>query len=154
MSEFIGAFGRTTEIKPIKTQGVTRIVIEIPIEHHVQATAAFYDKDVIVTLGKNENGRYGVFTPDSEPEGKEPNNGKFYQELFKQGWFYNPRVVRAFDAEELEPPERKVESIKNILYDTFDVDSLKQINPHDFIDQIEMMGIKDTLPMSALEVVK
>lgn len=101
MSEFIGAFGRTTEIKPIKTQGVTRIVIEIPIEHHVQATAAFYDKDVIVTLGKNEDGRYGVFKPDSEPEKKEPEPKKpsFFKELFRLGWFNNPRVLKAFGSD-------------------------------------------------------
>ena len=99
MGEIVGAFGRVTEIKALKTQGVSIIRIEVPIEHHKKATNAFFDADVLITLGRNENGIYGVFTPETdeaESEPEKPKEKSFYKELFRLGWFNNPNILKAF----------------------------------------------------------
>ena len=36
MAEFIGLFGRVADVKAVKSLGVCRVVIEVPIEQHRQ----------------------------------------------------------------------------------------------------------------------
>ena len=50
MAEFIGLFGRVADVKAVKSLGVCRVVIEVPIEQHRQVTNGFWDADVLVTL--------------------------------------------------------------------------------------------------------
>lgn len=96
MTKLIGAFGHVSEIKAVKSLGVTRLVIEMPIEHHKKATQAFFDENVIVTLGQHEKSAYGVFAPNSQPPEKPTQDKSFFRELFRFGWFNNPQVLKAF----------------------------------------------------------
>ena len=48
MAEFIGLFGRVADVKAVKSLGVCRVVIEVPIEQHRQVTNGFWDADVLV----------------------------------------------------------------------------------------------------------
>ena len=59
MAEFIGLFGRVADVKAVKSLGVCRVVIEVPIEQHRQVTNGFWDADVLVTLSDGKQG-YGM----------------------------------------------------------------------------------------------
>jgi hypothetical protein len=43
------AYGRVTSVRDVKSLGVTRVTIELPLECHVQATSGFYDQTVALT---------------------------------------------------------------------------------------------------------
>lgn len=43
------AYGRVTSVRDVKSLGVTRVTIELPLECHVQATSGFYDQVVALT---------------------------------------------------------------------------------------------------------
>lgn len=95
---------------------------------------------VMVELGDDEK-PVPVATP--APEGF----GHSYVCLFKTGWFNNPRVVRAFNAQDVAPGARP-DAIKGAIYTAFAVKSLAEIEPKDFRDWLALpeMRIADTLP--------
>ena len=46
MAEFIGLFGCVADVKAVKSLGVCRVVIEVPIEQHRQVTNGFWDAEM------------------------------------------------------------------------------------------------------------
>ena len=98
MAEFIGLFGRVADVKAVKSLGVCRVVIEVPIEQHRQVTNGFWDADVLVTLSDGKQG-YGMAAScqpsvdscdDERPS--ETDYGHYYQALYKSGFFNNPHL--------------------------------------------------------------
>lgn len=102
-------YGKVFQVKDVPSGGVTRVVIEIPIENHVEATAMLYGQDVLVTLSPQGFGRYGIVQADDDAgaAGEEPAavdapaSGKamWAGELYRAGWFLNPRVLAAFGSD-------------------------------------------------------
>lgn len=94
MTEFIGLFGHVADVKAVKSLGVCRVVVEVPIEQHKAVTNGFWDADVLITLSNSKQG-YGMATTDRLPETPKPSdNGTHYQELYKSGFFNNPALWR------------------------------------------------------------
>lgn len=98
MAEFIGLFGRVADVKAVKSLGVCRVVIEVPIEQHRQVTNGFWDADVLVTLSDGKQG-YGMAAScqpsvDSCDDERPPeaDYGHYYQALYKSGFFNNPHL--------------------------------------------------------------
>lgn len=60
--------GPVTNIRPVKSQGVTRIEIEVPIEAHVPVTEFMFNKTVLVTLAPPslQDQAYGLISPASD----------------------------------------------------------------------------------------
>ncbi|WP_281784781.1 hypothetical protein, partial [Uruburuella suis] len=88
MAEFIGLFGRVADVKAVKSLGVCRVVIEVPIEQHRQVTNGFWDADVLLTLSDGKQG-YGMASADRPSE---TDYGHYYQALYKSGFFNNPHL--------------------------------------------------------------
>lgn len=96
MTEFIGCFGEVADIKAVKSLGVCRIVVEVPIEQHKAVTNAFWGRDVLITPSEAKHG-YGIATTDRLPETPKPattDNGAHYQALYQSGFFNNPVLWR------------------------------------------------------------
>lgn len=94
--QFVGCFGEVADIKAVKSLGVCRIVVEVPIEQHKAVTNAFWGRDVLITPSDAKHG-YGIATTDrlSETPKPTPNDyGAHYQELYKSGFFNNPALWR------------------------------------------------------------
>lgn len=61
-----GFFGTVTDVKSIRSLGVTRIMVEVPSEFHVEATSMMFNQDVFM-LGAGQGmvrGKYGPLTVD------------------------------------------------------------------------------------------
>lgn len=96
MTEFIGCFGEVADIKAVKSLGVCRIVVEVPIEQHKAVTNAFWGRDVLITPSEAKHG-YGIATTDRLPETPKSttsDNGAYYQALYQSGFFNNPVLWR------------------------------------------------------------
>lgn len=94
--QFIGCFGEVADIKAVKSLGVCRIVVEVPIEQHKAVTNAFWGRDVLITPSEAKHG-YGIATADRLPETPKPtpsDNGAHYQALYYLGFFNNPALWR------------------------------------------------------------
>lgn len=92
--QFIGCFGEVADIKAVKSLGVCRIVVEVPIEQHKAVTNAFWGRDVLITPSDAKHG-YGIATTDRLPETPAHSHndyGAYYQELYKSGFFNNPAL--------------------------------------------------------------
>ena len=94
------ACGRVSQVKDVPSQGVTRIIIELPIEAHVRATQVFYGQDVLVVPGAVQGRGYGVHDSEDSPtteknavvQNETESFGHYYQALYKSGFFNNPRL--------------------------------------------------------------
>jgi hypothetical protein len=75
----------------------------------------------------------------------EGSHGRHYAVLHRQGWFHNPRVVAAFDAQAVAPAQRP-EFIKIKVRDDFGVPSMADLQPDSFREYLDEIGIADTLP--------
>lgn len=93
---FVGCFGEVADIKAVKSLGVCRIVVEVPIEQHKAVTNAFWGRDVLITPSDAKHG-YGIATTDRLPETLGPTQtdyGAHYQALYQSGFFNNPALWR------------------------------------------------------------
>lgn len=68
--------------------------------------------------------------------------GKSYQIIFRLGWPNNPRVKAAL---KLDTAATAVQ-VKDHLHRVFDVASLGEVPPADFIEFARKLGVADTLP--------
>ena len=50
MTDLKAAYGHVARIVDVPSQGVTRLLVELPIEAHAEATALLYGKRVLVTI--------------------------------------------------------------------------------------------------------
>ncbi|STZ77367.1 hypothetical protein [Bergeriella denitrificans] len=95
MSEFIGLYGRVADVKAVKSLGVCRVVVEVPIEQHKAVTNGFWDADVLVTLSDGRQA-YGVAKAEAadveEAADAAQDYGAYYQTLYKKGFFNNPSL--------------------------------------------------------------
>lgn len=92
MGEYIGLFGHVADVKAVKSLGVCRVVVEVPIEQHKAVTNGFWDADVLITLSDGKQG-YGMARSGGLPE-TERDWGQAYRELYRQGFFNNPALWR------------------------------------------------------------
>lgn len=72
--------------------------------------------------------------------------GQHYAVLYKSGWFHNPKVVTALGVLATLTPDERIEAIKQLIYEYFDVDSLAKIPPKAFKEYCYEAGILATLP--------
>lgn len=72
-------------------------------------------------------------------------HGKHYATLYKGGWWFNPRVKNAFDAEGIEA-DGVADFIKARLHADFGVTTMADVSPESFRDYLKDFGILDTLP--------
>ncbi|WP_153716986.1 hypothetical protein [Eikenella corrodens] len=93
MSKFIGLFGHVADVKAVKSLGVCRLVVEVPIEQHKAVTNGFWDADVLVTLSDAKQA-YGVAEADKPEQEELADYGHYYQALYKSGFFHNPALWR------------------------------------------------------------
>ena len=95
MGEFIGLFGHVADVKAVKSLGVCRVVVEVPIEQHKAVTNGFWDADVLITLSNGKQG-YGMASAGGAAlqSQVEEDYGAYYQALYKLGFFHNPTVWR------------------------------------------------------------
>jgi len=81
------------------------------------------------------------------PEAEKANDyGQHYAVLYKSGWFHNPKVVAALGVPATFAPDERIEAIKQLIYEYFDVDSLAKIPPKAFKEYCYEAGILATLP--------
>lgn len=71
--EIVAIFGKVSQVRDYASLGLTRIIIDIPVEFHVNATAMLYGQDVLVTMapktmaGSPYGPRRSSGTEDPEP---------------------------------------------------------------------------------------
>lgn len=92
------AFGHVCDIKHLSSQGVTRIVVEIPAEHHIDATQLLFGQNVMV-LPSTLQGNYGIIDSNPSPsappapsEEKPVSERSLAQKLHINGYFYNRKL--------------------------------------------------------------
>ena len=69
----VAAYGYVDRVVDVPSRQVTRIIIELPIEAHVDATSTFFHQRVLVTLAPaNVAPAFGVLRPDAEEARHEP----------------------------------------------------------------------------------
>lgn len=102
-------FGHVSEVKKVKSQGITRIMIDLPIEAHKMATDLFDESKVLVTVAPDSmQGAYGIVSSEGVLVGAEPDYGQFAKYLDRDGFFRNPKVwVAAGSDEDLQEWTRK-----------------------------------------------
>jgi hypothetical protein len=67
------AYGAVTNVRALRAKEVTSITIELPEEHHVQATSLFYNRDVFVIPARLKALGYGVMSANMlDGQGRRP----------------------------------------------------------------------------------
>lgn len=120
------------------------------------ALADYNDLEVFKRMTIKKGGQAGqrlacvmVEINDQEEAVEQPpaeNYGKAYQKLFRNGFFNNPAVKRGFGRPMTDTPEQ----IKTALYSHFNVTSLADVNPADFLALCNKRGIARHLPKDFL----
>jgi hypothetical protein len=93
MSDEISAvYGVVSQVRDYPSQQVSRVVVEVPIEHHVSVTQLLYGAKVLITLAPEALGDrpYGLLGPPPQP--RRPKGGPL-SELAGQ-WCRDPRFHR------------------------------------------------------------
>jgi hypothetical protein len=101
---------------------------------------------VLVEIGDDEQPVQRDTTAMGNNVAKVDDHGKHYAVLYKSGWWHNPKVRAALCPSTILSPEERVDEIKNEIYRVFDVESLSDISPQDFIQWSKDIGIHATLP--------
>lgn len=88
-------YGYVSEVKKVKSQSITRVIVDLPIEAHKIATELFDEAKVLVTLApENMPGQFGI-REGSEPVEETqatPNYGQYARYLDQAGLFLNPKI--------------------------------------------------------------
>ncbi|HDR9497074.1 TPA: hypothetical protein QDC06_000261 [Burkholderia cepacia] len=121
--------------------GTIRVQIDIDPRFRSAFWTLFPNIDMPVALAPLE-AAFERNQPASEPN----DYGKHYAVLYKSGWWHNPKVRAALCPSTILSPEERIEAIKNEIYSVFDVESLSDISPRDFIQWCKDTGIHATLP--------
>jgi hypothetical protein len=96
---------------------------------------------VLVEIGDDE------LPVQRAPEAEKANDyGQHYAVLYKSGWFHNPKVVTTLGVPATFAPDERIEAIKQLIYEYFDVDSLAKVPPNAFKGYCYEAGILATLP--------
>lgn len=74
--------------------------------------------------------------------------GTYYIDLYKLGWFNNPRVSKAFGVDHGQEPHTRQQQIKDALYEGLGADSLAKVDPVLFARYCSLKGLERTLPSS------
>lgn len=139
--------GTTAAVKTM-ADDTLRITIDIEPRHAQAAFAMFGMRGTPVAVARlTPEAAVAESQPNPEPE----DYGKHYEVLYRAGWWFNPRVRKAFDAEKMEP-HAVADFIKQRIYDELQVQSLKEIEPHFFIQLCQALRIDDTIPRLFSEV--
>lgn len=72
------AYGKVAQVKDIPSQQITRVVLELPIEFHVEATQLFYGQNCLLTIAPSSIAMtgYGIHEPGKPlPPKEEPSKG-------------------------------------------------------------------------------
>ena len=151
--------GSTTTVKTM-SDGTLRVAVDVEPRHAQAAFAMFGSPGTPVVIAR--------ITPeaaqqaDQKAQAKRSEEGKqqgpwghVYVDLFRLGWFNNPRVAEAFGiAMETTTPQERESAIKHSLYDTFDVESLSDLDPLNFLFHCDALRIKETVPTRIIEAAK
>ncbi|ARK86064.1 hypothetical protein BOC42_00415 [Burkholderia pseudomallei] len=101
---------------------------------------------VLVEIGDDEKPVQRDTTAKGSNAATVDDHGKHYAVLYKSGWFHNPKVWGSFDLRPELAPDIRISTIKQAIYDIFDVESLSDISPESFIQWCNEIGIRATLP--------
>jgi len=97
-------FGQCADIKALNSYGITRVTIDISIEHHVEAVNHFWGKNLLISLAPKEleGTTYGLLSAavddqpskllDPPPPDTPPDIPSYARELFIAGYFNNPKL--------------------------------------------------------------
>ena len=135
--------------RAIKEMADGTIRVQIDIDPRFRSTfwALFPNIDMPVALAPLEaNFEQRDTTAKETNAAAVDDHGKHYAVLYKSGWFHNPKVWGAFDLRPELAPDIRISSIKQAIYDIFDVESLADISPEAFIEWCNEVGIGGTLP--------
>lgn len=80
-----------------------------------------------------------------------PIYGTYYTDLYKLGWFNNPKVCEVFLVAHDQEPYKRQRQIKDILYRDLGTDSLAKVDPVLFARYCQHKGLRLTLPASLRE---
>jgi hypothetical protein len=115
-------FAQVSEIKAVKTQGVARVSIDLPIEQFKEAVQALHEQRVLLFTGEFQVPQFGVFAVDIDEEefrhlmdqavaGVPPiemperatrkAEDSLASSLHKNGYFYNRKLWAAIEATKL-----------------------------------------------------
>lgn len=156
------AVSGSTHTLRTRVDGSLSITIEIEPTHAQAAFAMFGTPGTPVALARItpeaalQAGQQAQAKQGEEGKQKSPWAwGNVYVDLFRLGWFNNPRVAEAFGiAMETTTPQERESAIKNSLYDTFDVESLSDLDPLHFLFHCDALRIKETVPPRIIEAAK
>jgi|GEM_PF-7064222 len=98
--------GPCVDIKVIKSQGVTRMLIEVPEEYHKALVGAFFNEDVMVVLAPQDAAGqgYGLFESRGDAleeaprqRGSRDDGESLAHRMHRVGYFMNPRLWEAME---------------------------------------------------------
>lgn len=134
-----------------RVDGSLSITIEIEPAHAQAAFALFGAPGTPVALARLTQEAAQADMQAETVKQAEEDWGHVYEDLFRLGWFNNPRVAAAFNVSMTKAPQARITHIKQLIYDEFDITSLKELEPQYFVASCDQMGIRDTIPASILE---
>jgi hypothetical protein len=140
MSEIQVISGTRRAMKEM-ADGTLRVQIDIDPRFRAAFFAAFGQIDMPVAIAP-----LVADFEKREPEKTEDGYGQHYAVLYKAGWFHNPKVVAALGVSKGLPPDERINTIKALIYEYFDVDSLAKISPEAFKEYCYEAAILATLP--------
>lgn len=76
--------------------------------------------------------------------------GRCYKDLYRLGWFHNPKVAFAFSVPYDQEPAVRTQQIKDAIYWDVGAASMTQIHPRQFCDVAVKKGIAFTLSASLI----
>lgn len=138
MSDVLVVSGTRRAMKEM-ADGTIRVSIDVDPTHRAAFLKLFPNIDMPVALAPLVN--------DFERREPKPDDyGQHYACLYKAGWFHNPKVIAALGVHMGLIPDERIEAIKRLVYEYFNVDSLAKIPPNSFIGYCIEAGIRATLP--------
>lgn len=144
--------GSTTTVKTL-ADGTLRISVDIEPRHAQAAFTMFGSPGTPVAVAR--------LVPEAAQKAAQQENapkgqgwGHVYQDLYRLGWFHNPRVIEAFGVQGAASPDVRIELIKQAVYVEFGIESLTQLEPQYLVRMCESLGIHDTLPSSVRDAAR
>ena len=134
--------------------GTLALTIHIEPRHAQQAFAMFGTPGTPVAVARLVPEAVQQAVQREAVEDRERRWGHVYQDLFRLGWFHNPRVCLAFGADMGMTPDQRIQHIKQTVYVHGEVESLADLSPARFVWICEERGIRDTLPASIVDAAR
>lgn len=136
-----------------RVDGTLSVTIEIEPRHAGQWVQAFGTMPgTPVAVAKLDLSAAQAQASKEQTKIMEPEDyGHFYQCLHTKGFFYNPKVKKAFCVPETATAEQAVSCIKSAIYHEAGVSSLKELPPYKFMVVCGLFDVQDCVPKEIRE---